>query len=180
MYKDDDKVNEFALIFLHDDSRTNEISFAFAIAQRLTNIWHLKLCHLMHLLYFFVQAKSMCVKDLGILQILQYKHEWTAMMDNSDTDSDDKSCIVVPLSPENPKIHRRIGHVVVKYKNFIVVWGGYEVSEYYLISFEVEKGENGHFCAKNILFLLEALSNLLVLICSVNLIPSCSFIQWGV
>ena len=61
------------------------------------------------------------------------------MMDNSDTDSDDKSCIVVPLSPENPKIHRRIGHVVVKYKNFIVVWGGYEVSEYYLISFEVEK-----------------------------------------
>ena len=49
------------------------------------------------------------------------------MMDNTDKDLDADNCNVQPLNAINGKIHRRIGHVTVKYKNFIVVWGGYEV-----------------------------------------------------
>ncbi|XP_043228857.1 kelch domain-containing protein 2-like isoform X2 [Amphibalanus amphitrite] len=38
---------------------------------------------------------------------------------------------VEPMNAKSPKLHRRVGHVAVKYKNFVVVWGGYEDDEQY-------------------------------------------------
>ena len=59
------------------------------------------------------------------------------MMDKSDEDLDADNCNAQPLNAINGKIHRRIGHVTVKYKNFIVVWGGYEVGKYIAASVKV-------------------------------------------